>query len=210
MYHQAKHRIFLISTEDPDVVIEHKDIVSYEGICGGILVLHRADGTQYRYDKHKWEMYDLTLSKGWNNNAVDDSQAHDNITRTISNAHPCTADSGEVQIAVSLVLERRSEDRLWDESLYVTFSKDSYKSPGADWWKNSEFILDQIRTAAHVWAQRKGQEPVADWGTFLCQLPIEAIGVSISSERNPALPISGSVAIHSDRDAVIAYHGLTN
>jgi len=210
MYHQANHRIFLISTEDPDVVIEHKDIVSYEGIYGSILVLQGADGTQFRYDKHKWEMYDLTVSKGWNRNAIDDTQAYNTIAHTISNVHPHVVDSGDVQIAVSLVLERRSEDKLWDESLYVTFSKDSYKSPGADWWKDSEFILDQIRTATHVWAQRKGQEQIADWGTFLCQLPIEAIGVRISSEKNPALPISGSVAIHSDRNAVIAYHGLTN
>ena len=63
------HTILMIEKTD-NWEIEYNNVVGYEVHFGCELVLFLSDGSQVKYDNDKWDMYDLTPTRGWNPKAV--------------------------------------------------------------------------------------------------------------------------------------------
>ena len=70
MNEKIKHTILMME-RDGDTEVTYNNVMWYEGLYGCLTVLHFEDDTTATFDNDKWLMFDLTPTRGWNNNAVD-------------------------------------------------------------------------------------------------------------------------------------------
>ena len=67
---KLNHTILMVE-RDGDAEVTYTNVVSYEGLYGGLIQLNLEDGSTATFENSEWLMFDLTPTRGWNSNAVE-------------------------------------------------------------------------------------------------------------------------------------------
>ena len=67
---KVKHTIIMVE-KNGDAKVTYKNVIGYEGLYGCLTQLNLEDGATATFNNDEWLMFDLTATKGWNENAVE-------------------------------------------------------------------------------------------------------------------------------------------
>jgi len=229
-YQPIHHFIFMVEKNGTGRH-QYRDVRYVEKTTDKKVILHLADGQVRVFpDDGSWDLYDLSMTHGWNNdavlppmlkdvvqqigdaiNAAPAAESRNNGESTVETAQISEKMSDKRQVLVNLVRRRPSERSVWVDSLYLTVDKSSFEAVGNARWNDPDFVLKKIRKMIDAWMQTK-EGWLANcvschdfnWGDLVENLPLCDADTVLSGTNNINLGINARVDIEVDQDELLA------